>query len=543
MESLTVLKESGLVRPNYKEILGLKYEPSEYQSAILDRFNRTNDNLIIQACAGSGKTTLLEMLAGLVPKGIDAIAVAFNKSIAEEFKNRLPAYVECKTLHGVGMSSCRKAFAGQNIQVDAKKYDKVIGKIVDAINVYEHVSKHRKDLPPRIKREYVVERFPMLARWKLPKAIGLIHANMVDAEDFRAILEVIEDYDIRLADDLVSLIPIVISEMRKEMTVLHFDDMLDHPLTHGYPLPQFDLVMVDEAQDLNPQQMELVSRIMKPSGRIIVVGDRYQAIYLFRGASRTSMDTLANRFNCVELPLSFCYRCGSDIVKQAQDVVGEEVIQSPPDQHIGSVVYRGPEYWDETLFSMTSSDLVICRTNAPLIKPCLTLIRYGQAATVMGGDLGKRLINLIDELQSKNKLEENNLIGFLNCLKEWEINEVDKALDKNKESLAEYFQDIAQTIRAFCQEDEITTVKQVKETINKIFSDSETGEVKFSSIHKSKGLQAKRVIYLGPENVPHPMALRSSAPGSIQQEHNLDYVAKTRAIDELIYQQLLPVNN
>jgi superfamily I DNA/RNA helicase len=55
-----------------------------------------------------------------------------------------------------------------------------------------------------------------------------------------------------------------------------------------------------------------------------------------------------------------------------------------------------------------------------------------------------------------------------------------------------------------------------------------------SSIHKAKGLEARRVFFIRTEKAPcpHPMAKTAWAR---EQEQNLCYVAITRAIEELVY--------
>jgi superfamily I DNA/RNA helicase len=53
-----------------------------------------------------------------------------------------------------------------------------------------------------------------------------------------------------------------------------------------------------------------------------------------------------------------------------------------------------------------------------------------------------------------------------------------------------------------------------------------------SSVHRAKGLEAKRVFILRPDLMPHPKAKSAWEKG---QEANLEYVAITRAIEELVY--------
>lgn len=53
-----------------------------------------------------------------------------------------------------------------------------------------------------------------------------------------------------------------------------------------------------------------------------------------------------------------------------------------------------------------------------------------------------------------------------------------------------------------------------------------------SSIHRAKGMEAKRVFILRPDLMPHPKAKSEWEMG---QEKNLQYVAQTRAIEELVF--------
>jgi superfamily I DNA/RNA helicase len=78
-------------------------------------------------------------------------------------------------------------------------------------------------------------------------------------------------------------------------------------------------------------------------------------------------------------------------------------------------------------------------------------------------------------------------------------------------------------------------VREVIAKIDEVFTDNKHSPgIKFSSIHKAKGLEAKRIFLLEPEGatVPHPMA---KAAWQKEQEWNLRYVAITRAIEELVY--------
>ena len=78
-----------------------------------------------------------------------------------------------------------------------------------------------------------------------------------------------------------------------EIKYIDFDDMIYLPAKLGLVKKSFDLLIVDEAQDLNPAQHELVVRGSK---QVLAVGDDKQAIYGFRGSDSNSINNLIDHF-------------------------------------------------------------------------------------------------------------------------------------------------------------------------------------------------------------------------------------------------------
>ena len=76
---------------------------------------------------------------------------------------------------------------------------------------------------------------------------------------------------------------------RRQTGRISFDDAVDlatiawHPDSGG--TPPFDLVVIDEVQDSDPIQHRLLERLDQHGVRVVVVGDKRQSIYRFRGAS------------------------------------------------------------------------------------------------------------------------------------------------------------------------------------------------------------------------------------------------------------------
>lgn len=110
----------------------------------------------------------------------------------------------------------------------------------------------------------------------------------------------------QLSDDLLHLVDEVsglVEEECRKRSCLSFDDLLllsrdllrDHPAVLSELRQRWQVLMVDEFQDVNPVQGELVSLLAglddenasTPAPRLMVVGDRKQSIYAFRGADVT----------------------------------------------------------------------------------------------------------------------------------------------------------------------------------------------------------------------------------------------------------------
>jgi len=80
----------------------------------------------------------------------------------------------------------------------------------------------------------------------------------------------------------------------------------------------------------------------------------------------------------------------------------------------------------------------------------------------------------------------------------------------------------------------IKDTMQLKSYINRLFTDDKVeNAVMLSTAHKSKGLEANRVLILLPNKLP--LKWPHQLDWQIKQENNLKYVALTRARKELVF--------
>jgi len=88
---------------------------SSFQAAVYANVASGCGNTVVCARAGAGKTSTIMGALSSVPAGLTIALFAFGKPIAVELAARAPRGVEVKTLHAHGLSACKRAFRGLNV--------------------------------------------------------------------------------------------------------------------------------------------------------------------------------------------------------------------------------------------------------------------------------------------------------------------------------------------------------------------------------------------------------------------------------------------
>jgi superfamily I DNA/RNA helicase len=298
---------------------------------------------------------------------------------------------------------------------------------------------------------------------------------------------------------------------------IDFDDMIWIPLVNEYPLPNYDIMFVDEAQDFNESQRELISRCVN-GGRCIIVGDKNQAIYGFRGADSNSIRLFEERLSkgsreIAHFPLTITWRCPKSVVSEANRYVKE--FNCPDSAIEGTVIVNAQ-------FNPQRNDMVLCRYNAPLVGAFYDLISQGKSAYILGRDMTKGLITAVQKISKNNHMGTDEFWRLF--MVDYEHNHA-KLLSQDKINQALALSDKRDCIEIFVQK--ATTVGGVIEEIKRVFDGNDNGEIMLSTVHKAKGLEADNVYILATDRMPHPKG------GS--EENNICYVAITRAKKTLLY--------
>jgi DNA helicase II / ATP-dependent DNA helicase PcrA len=461
---------------------------SPYQKKIFLDIAKGEGNTIIIARAGSSKTTSLIQGSRYLPKGKKTLFCAFNKSIQEELRKRLSSYVEVKTLHSLGFSGIKNKFPNAILN-NNKCFEIVEGLVNDPKSNYDLII-------------------------NICKTVHFCKMHLIDTPS--KIEELIEEAGIDLCDlEISQFIKIVCKTLRlcKEKTSeVDFDDMLWFCFVYNIDVGKFDIVFIDEAQDMSKCAIELALSAKKKDGRVIAVLDNLQAIYSFMGADARVLDNLKSRLDPKELSLPISYRCPKKVIELAKKFAPD--IQNFENAIDGEIIEIDVSDLEKYA---TPGSYVISRTNAPLIKHCFQFLKRGKKANILGRDIGDGLSYLI------KKSKKKNIKSFLEWLKKWEKSEKEKYLAKRPNGNVDFIVDRAECLYNLCED--CSTLEEVKDNINSLFSDAEEKDiVLFSSTHKIKGKEADKVFLL-----------KDTYRFNSQEEKNLYYVAITRTKQYLYF--------
>lgn len=230
------------------------FTPSSFQVAIFHEVEYSKDNLVIEAVAGSGKTTtIIEALKLL--KGQKVLFLAFNKGIAEELQRRVPANIEARTLNSYGFQACMKGLNKKYLKVDTNKTTAILR--FEVMKIKESSTKEEKAL--YYKTASTIKRLVSLAKANnMPKPTRADFDNLICDYDLGEIFQKLNENESQL---FYQHLDTTYTKCIACTSVLDFDDQLFFPIYYNYPTSHYDVVMVDEAQDLNPIQIELIKRL------------------------------------------------------------------------------------------------------------------------------------------------------------------------------------------------------------------------------------------------------------------------------------------
>lgn len=467
---------------------------TDEQSAIIDAALHTTDSILISALAGSAKTTTLEFICHYLPSQ-PILCLAFNKKIAEEMAVRLPSFVTCRTMNSIGHRIWSTA-CGKKLFLNVRKNYETLKEIVEGLakdqrlEAYESFSETLKAIAQAKRDGYI-------PAGKYPTAKPL-----ASREEFHSGLE---EPPTSLQSSLIDA-TLTTSIRQAYAGTIDFDDQIYMPTLFGGTFPRFQLVLVDEYQDLSSINHAMLRKLV--TRRLIAVGDPWQSIYGFRGATFGGMAAGKDMFNMRELPLSVSFRCPEAIVKAARSRVPHMQWRKPGGHYSILPRLHGQDIPD--------GSAILCRSNAPLFHLALLLLGMGRGVHLVGTDLGPALVKTLKKLGPET-LKKDQVHAAIDT---WERERLLKTRDKASAS------DRAECLRVFAEFGD--TLGGAIAYCEHLFSGR--GAIQLLSGHKAKGLEWDTVYHLDPWRIPSPYA---ETEEELEQEANLRYVITTRAKETL----------
>lgn len=510
----TLQRKDPTVRPDDFAIN--TFIPTLEQQNIIDFIKTSVKSLIVNALAGTGKTSvILRAVKELIDSGYSGkiLITSFSRSVIDEITGKTPDCIDVKTMHSLG-NALMHSF-NKNAKLNKDKLKEVCSVVIGPVKEVKKGEKLTKDdleLNNKLKAQYSY----------VSQIVTMLKKNDLDATE-ENINAMIEFYGISIDIDYPDYIKHSIAVFERSVSLnrkeYDFDDMIHYANVNNInPINKYDIVIVDEAQDLSAMQRSFLLRFVKPSGRVIAIGDPNQAIFGFSGSTVDSIDKLEQRLsNVVQLPLTINQRCAKEIINIAQEVVPS--IKSADNAINGDVII----YNKLRLEAIESGDMVLARRNSVLVKTAYLLVREGKKVYFYGDSIASDIASAVNAVN-----HQNDLVLLVELMNQRALMLKDKY--KNK-TIYNNFLDRLDTVKELISVNKsIIDVKTLIKELYQLFDNkSAIGAVKLLNGHIAKGLENKRCHIIDYDR----SIIECEREWQQQQERNLLYVMLTRAKETL----------
>ena len=465
---------------NMKTRVHNNYHLTEEQDHAVD-LSETGDSLAIEAFAGAGKTSTLSAISSALSDK-DGLYLAFNKAIATDAAKVFPNNVDCRTVHSL-------AFRAVGYQ-----YKHRLQRLTGYSLAKEHLKMRQGLFDFTLPQTGslildIIRRFCQSddKQFTLDHGCWRLLNTIAEPVDKHAIVNELLYHARRVWDMMV-------------------DVNNDIPITHDFylklwglsePVIEKDFVLFDEAQDANPVMLDI---IQQQQTQQILVGDRYQQIYSWRG-STNAMDSIETTNRC---HITQSFRFGQPIADVANDILNN-VLHA-------DVYIKGFDQVNSKLDSLKKPDAILFRTNAMMIEKLMSLVSNNHKVTVSGGcnDLVS-LLRGVQTLKERGKSSHHELMLFNSWYEFVEYAKTDSGSDMTS---------VVNIVNNGYLDDTINAL-EVANSYNE-----KNADIILTTAHKAKGREWGSVQLADDFKFPDQGRY-------ISEESNILYVAATRAINTL----------
>ena len=327
---------------------------------------------------------------------------------------------------------------------------------------------------------------------------------------------------------------------------LDFVDMIEHFIKQGTS-PKFDLLIIDEAQDLAPLQWKMVKEVLVPNSKeVFYAGDDDQAIYSWMGVDvQKFLDACDNK-----IILDKSYRVPSTVHDFSQNLIKKvttrQVKEWQPTKKDGSITWHR----DILDVDLTSGEwLILARTNYITNKVCTRLKEEGYLywREGTGWSISPNVLNGIEVWLKLCKNQSLSTVELKNFVKLLNPNIITKSGRKTLSSLNPEQSYTLQDIKEKCNliashetpwqkvlkisEQETAYIMSVRRRGERILTASP--RIRISTIHKAKGGEADNVALLLEstkaciENLDQDSEIRTFYVGATRAKQTLHLIEST----------------
>ena len=483
--------------------------PTAEQAAILSGFGNTTGNICVQALAGTGKTsTLLELVAQNPQTSF--LYMAFNVAVKTEVEAKAVKLglknLKVRTQNGF----CLELARGAGLQTRNIKGYLPVKEIISRLGLYGN-DRYLAYPAFQIMTRFMVSRDTEITMRHVPKDVEDKIYNNVNRFMRNATVEKVAQETDKRVKDAVRIAQRLFSSFDFRSDVMLHDVYVKLVQLHYNEIPVAeDVVLLDEAQDINPVFSDVASRV---TARLIAVGDNNQAIYQFRGAQ----DYLKEMPAEATFSLTQSFRFLPEIADKANLLL----------QHMTDLRVKGFEGVEED-----DTSAILCRTNMGCLAEAFGMLDTETPFRLDGGvdNEGFKMIEDIVRLYNGNvyEIQHPDLKG-LKSFHDFETELEEDLLNSEWKTALR----VIDKMGGF--EEAVDSIRKIKDAQRNVPKNA----VVITTMHKSKGKEwndvtiapdAESAFYksevdiLGRRiRIPIPF---SEAP---VMEKNLFYVAVTRA--------------
>lgn len=520
---------------------------TQLQLNIIDKAVNGSGNIVVSAAPGSGKTTTIKLVTDEIlrknPKS-NILAVSYTNTIKQTLTEKLDRRCHIFSLHQIGLSLLKSG----NMAPKFKFAEHLHGKNGSPDN------KYKKIFTDLVSKDYDMKRdgkeaFKIIN--ECVELLGKIRLELIDTTNYNEIVRIANKYKLECDPIHYNYIQVGLAQGDVEYRQhgwADFVDMIYLPIFYnckakrgmfignkndGWVADSIDYIIVDEFQDSSPIIHNVLMQFASAFNcRFIFVGDKMQSVFGFAAADVDSMDKARTKFNCVELPLNETFRCPETVVELLNDTFETEIVSR---RGLSGNIESLDAH--EMISYVQPGDMILSRTNAPLMQTFLQLLQNQVPARLIKFDFREFFEDLFDRLEKDNPEIWDNIYDNLHeyvsrrsmelrrKYSVYRANEMIEELQSNIDVLIAYIEFIEPKVQVLNRKTFFCELQKLLDNANK------GNYVSLLNVHIAKGLEAHNVFILDYDKFPYMRDGMSEE--DMQQERNIQFVALSRTMENL----------